>query len=353
MNSKQGTNLNKKLTSLTIIPAILLLQSCNEDLEKVAKFGETSAQFKVATSDMATDIYLSCVRSNHYIRLVNTEAIKLKLKSFEDCETQNKEASKNVNTANQVITTYIETLGNVAGNEQIPFDKSFNAIGSVLKSITITRGVGLEPFTLKPDFVDAGIGIANFLTGLLSTEVRRSAVKKAIICTDNNFQTYGQGLILIYREAYLNGLLALEASRINDYYPSYAAILINRNAPPLDRMKLESEYNNSLESISKRKDSAEAYLSVVESTRIAHKSLRDMFVNENKLDELEINNICQDYLKVSNNSKTSNLINSKFKTLDRISRREKVFATKIIFDYQEKIAPQINKIVENSNQQGE
>ncbi len=350
MKNKQGSTLKKNnFVKLIVIPAILLLGGCNKDLKKVAKFGETSAQLKTATSSMAEDIYLSCIRSSNYIRLVNAAAIELKLKSLQDCETQNKMASENVSAANQVITTYVETLGNVAGNKQIPFDKSFNTIGSALKGITISRGSGSEPFTLKPEFVDAGIAVANFLTDLLNTEIRRSAVKKAIICTNNSFQTYGQGLTLIYREAYSNGLLALEASRVNEYYPSYAAILINRDTPPLDRIKLESEYNSSLELISKRKDSAKDYISIIKDTLTAHKNLRDMFVNENKLDEQEISNLCRNYLKVPGSSKTSNSVSINLEAIDSMSHREKVLAAKIIVDYQRKIAPRIEKIVENNN----
>lgn len=349
MKNKQGSTPKKNnLVQLIIISAILLLGGCNKDLKKVAKFGETSARLETATSSMAEDIYLSCVRSSNYIRLVNAAAIEIKLKSLQDCETQNKMARDNVIAANQVITTYVETLGNVAGNEQIPFDKSFDNIGSALKGITISRGSGSEPFTLEPKFVDAGIAIANFLTDLLSTEIRRSAVKKAIICTNNSFQTYGQGLILIYREAYLNGLLAFEASRVNEYYPSYAAILINRDASPLELIKLESEYSSSLESISKRKDSTKAYISILEDTLTTHKNLRDMFVNENKLNEREISNICRNYLKMATNSKTSSTrVNTK--TIDSMNQREKMLASQIISDYQKAVAPRIEKLIENSN----
>ncbi len=58
MKNKQGSTLKKNnFVKLIVIPAILLLGGCNKDLKKVAKFGETSAQLKTATSSMAEDIY--------------------------------------------------------------------------------------------------------------------------------------------------------------------------------------------------------------------------------------------------------------------------------------------------------
>lgn len=79
MKSKQGSTLKNNLVQLIFISAILLLGGCNKDLKKVAKFGETSAYLETATSSMAEDIYLSCVRSSNYIRLVDAKAIELKL----------------------------------------------------------------------------------------------------------------------------------------------------------------------------------------------------------------------------------------------------------------------------------
>ncbi len=209
------------------------------------------------------------------------------------------------------------------------------------QGIKISTGSGSPPFTLKPDSVDAGIAIANLLNSLFTSQIRRSAVKKAIICTNDSLQIYGQGLISIYREAYLNGLLALETTQINDYYPSYAAILIERDAPPLDRVQLESEYNNLLELLSKREDSVKTYISFIQNTLTTHSKLRDMFVKDKS--SKEISSYWKNYLNTNNSSKGLKSTDSSFEVINSMSRREETMAVKILAKYQLSIAPQVKK----------
>ncbi|MBW4634056.1 MAG: hypothetical protein KME30_19770 [Iphinoe sp. HA4291-MV1] len=303
---------------LALVPFTLLLSSCGRDFPSVQRLGKMTTTLEQTSSNMADDIYNSCITRTKYISFLvaqgSSGSFSLREQEERNCNDFNRPAVKNVKDANSVIAEYIKALGKLASGDTVSFDKNFNALGESLKKLQIPQSSG-QSFSFNSSDVDAGISIAKFITNAFTREFRREKLKQAILCTDKDIQTYIKGvstssekdstsvnsatggLIALTQQAYVNGILTAEEQEIRNYFTNYIGGLAPvAQTQALDFIKLEENYNKAMDSIRSRRDAAENYVELLQKIAEMHSKLKIEFQGkgEDKLSDAQLQNYCQD-----------------------------------------------------------
>ncbi|MGH8000789.1 MAG: hypothetical protein ACREPR_15505 [Brasilonema sp.] len=345
-----------------LVPLALLLNSCGRDFPLVQKIGKMTTTLEEASSNMADDIYNSCITRTKYISFLAVQdssgSFSQREQQEKDCDDFNKSAVTEVKDANSVLLEYIKALGKLASGDTVSFDKNFNALGESLKNLKISQSNG-QTFSFNDSDVDAGINIAKFLTNAFTREFRREKLKQAILCTDKDIQTYIQGdstssvkdstskqpttggLIALTQQAYVNGILTSEEQQIRTYFPNYIGGLVTvSQTQPLDFIKLEENYNKAMDSIRSRKDAAENYVGILKKIAEMHSKLKTEFQGkgEDQLSDAQLPNYCQDLYtaKADKAATKEKAIKYDEKELKRVG--------KIVSDYEKSLEPFIQEI---------
>ncbi|MEI1374768.1 hypothetical protein PQG02_25765 [Nostoc sp. UHCC 0926] len=314
----------KSLISI-VIPIAVLLGSCGANFQSVENFSKSREIVGRASNDFAEDIYQSCLRRIKYTPLVLDSGISDRNKRREGCERTERVDSDNFKTVVNILIDYMDALGAIASGKDLSLDNSIDNLGQSIKDLSISGN------KLDADAVDGGSEILKVLFDLATKKIRKDALQKAIVCTNepihkyvtgNSVPTTDQngvdlykpakgGLIFIVQNNYLNkgGTLGIEAEAINTYYEPYFSTLIKlgdeRNQSNYQQVvtqitvgeKLTEDYNKSMEIVSEKEQAARAYNKILFSTVKTHNQLRKEF--EEGLKPQDISRLCQFNAKVS------------------------------------------------------
>jgi len=324
----------KSLISIAI-PISVLLGSCGANFQSIENFSKSREKVEQASNDFAEDIYQSCLRRTRYVKLVPDNGISIRNKRRESCETTERPNSDNFKNAVSILIDYMDALGAIASGKDLSLDNSIDNLGKSIKDLSI-NGEKLEA-----NAVDGGSQILKVLFDLVTKKIRKDALQKAIVCsnepihkyvtgnsvpaTDQNsvdlYKPATGGLIFLVENGYLinnfsqepfkGGTLAIEANAINTYYVSYFAFLnqlgtdrkINQNnyQQVIDRItvgeSLTADYNKAMEIVAEKQQAARAYNQILFSTVKTHNQLRKEF--EEGIDSKNIDQLCQFDSKVS------------------------------------------------------
>lgn len=350
---------------VALVPFALLLNSCGRDFPSVQKLGEMTTTLEQASSNIADDIYNSCITRTKYMSflvappsLVDGSSPNPFLRRREEekiCENSNRPTVNNVKEANSVLVEYLKALRKIASGDTVSFDKNFNSLGESLKKLQIPQSQG-KPFSFNGSDVDAGTSIAKFITNAFTREFRREKLKQAILCTDKDIQTYigatsgvkdsasnqptTGGLIALTQQAYVNGILTAEELEIRNYVTDYIGGLkpVSQERP-LDFIKLEEDYNKAMDSIRSRRDAATNYVAILQKIAEMHSDLKTKFQSNGKqLSEAQLQNYCQDlYTAKADKAATK----EKAITYDEEEIKN---VEKIVSEYEKSLEPLIQKI---------
>ena len=255
-----------------------------------------AAEFEASTTKLAYDIYNSCIRRAQYYPLQAPGNDAIQEQAIKDCNDLNRPQAANAKKANQVLINYMVAVGQLASDNTVKFNESLVNITKAL------NGLNIKAIELNKEQVDAGIGIANFFIDWITRKFRRGNLKKAIVCTDDSIQTYSEGLMNVFQEGYIDGILEQENKRIRRYYEDYATVMRQRGAIDREFRALELEKFQAIEASLKRHDAAYAYIAIINKTAEVHGGLKEIFAaNEALPTPAE----CEQYLAVKGESKTS------------------------------------------------
>ncbi|MDZ7952697.1 hypothetical protein [Nostoc sp. DedQUE09] len=310
-----------------VIPIAVLLGSCGDNFKSVENFSKSKEIVERASNDFAEDIYQSCLRRIKYTPLVLDSGISDRNKRREGCERIERVDSENFQTVVNILIDYMDALGAIASGKNLSLDNSIDELGQSIKDLSINGN------KLDADAVDGGSEILKVLFDLATKKIRKDALQKAIVCTNDPIHKYVTGnsvptadengvdiykpakggLIFIVQNNYLNeaGTLGIEANAINTYYEPYFATLkklgndreINSNnyQQVVDQItvgeKLTEDYNKSMEIVTEKEQAARAYNEILFSTVKTHNQLRKEF--EEGLKPQEVTRLCQFNAKVS------------------------------------------------------
>ncbi len=349
-----------------LVPLALLLNSCGRDFPSVKNVGKMADTLDKTSSNIADDIYNSCITRTKYMSFLvappsgadrsSSGPVRKREEEETICENSNRPAVNNVKQANSVLVEYLKALGKIASGDTVSFDKNFDALGESLKNLKIPQSNG-KLSSLNNSDVDAGINIAKFITNAFTREFRREKLKKAIVCTDKDIQTYigatsgvkdlasnepaKGGLTGLTQQAYVNGILKAEELEIREYVVNYiGGVTAVYQERPLDFITLEENYNKAMDSIRSRRDAAENYVELLQKIAKMHSDLKTEFQGKGKdqLDDAQLPNYCQDlYTPKADKSVT------KEKAI-RYDEEEIKNVGKIVSEYERSLEPLIQKM---------
>ena len=343
----------------------LLLTSCGKNIPSVEQLEQMTGKLKNGGTNIAADIYDSCIRRTKHIAFVvapnSAGSFNRRRKEEQTCENSNdrtsaKIISKRTAVANAIVSDYIGAvvslaLGKNSKNKKISFDDSLGSLRESLKKIQIPDKQGNLVSLLKDEEVNAGIGIIKFLTENLTKDYRRRKLKQVILCTDKYIQTYigvskpnQTGLIGITQE-YIDGILRQEENQVRRYYIDYIGLLgtpqeTYQKNNVLDFIKLEKHYDRSMDEIRSKRKSAEAYIKTLQSIAKMHAKLKEEFASKkkNKLSGPRLEKYCQNAFK-SESEKTADKSEADIYTIEELRRAEN-----IVSEYTKVLQPLLNQV---------
>jgi len=320
-----------------IVPVVLIVSGCRNNLEAIEKFGLTSSQIKAASTEMADDIYQSCMRTFWY-NLPRDPKFDF-VSERQNCDRFG-EARERVSKANFVLVEYVESLGRLASNNTISFDSNLNALKD---SIKVLAGNSPIPLQLNQEQFEAGSSIISSLAGIFTNSFRRKNLRQVIVCTDKPIQQYIPGLSLIAQEGYINGSLEKEKLIVDSIFRDFLPDLRNN---PGERAKKAEEYNQTIDALEKRKKAAQAYIELLSSTAATHAQLKTQFAPST--DESKTASFCQGYFSktssVADTDQTFSLDAKKLKKVNNILAQYYKTAKPLVEQMEEGFSTEVPKL---------
>ncbi|BAZ22107.1 hypothetical protein NIES4073_29880 [Kalymmatonema gypsitolerans NIES-4073] len=346
---------------VALVPFALLLNSCGRDFPSVQKIGKMADALEESSSKLADDIYNSCITRTKYISFLtapgSSGSFPLREQEEKKCDDFNRPAVKNVKDANSVLVKYLKTLGKMASDDTVSFDKNFNYLGESLKKLQVPQANG-KPFSFDTSDVNAGISITKFITNALTMKFRQEKLKQAILCTDKDIQTYigsatssvkdlasnqptTGGLRALTEQAYVNGILIAEEQEVRNYFTNYIGGLTPVSQDhPLDFIKLEEDYNKAMDSIRTRKDVAGNYVAILQQIAAMHSNVKTEFQGkgEKQLSDAQLQDYCQrlDTAKADKAATKEKAITYEQEEIKNVG--------KIVSEYEKSLEPLIEKM---------
>ena len=234
-----------------VIVAIALCAAGCANLAPVRQLAETANQSLTPFPDLVDDFSASCQRRGEY----QPPSIQPDCSPFETAEAS-------VLAVGEVLRSYTEALGRLAGDDVVTFTRDIDALETEVKRLPkIDKGT-----------VSAVSNVAGFLSTAATEGYRRKAVKTAIIQANGAVQTMITGLREIIGTYYVE-LLTLERESAKKYYRK----LIKRyeDSEPLAVMLLKDKYDADLAAIDRRAAAAESLDALLRKTAAAHQVLFD------------------------------------------------------------------------------
>jgi hypothetical protein len=329
---------------ILLVPLAIFLNSCGMDFKSVENFvKENQTNIKNYSDGLAQDIYDSCLRRINYIILTTPQGTQIREDTLQGCNTYNKPNVSKVKEAHSVLLQYMTTLGQVASGQTVSFNDNITNLQTALVNLKVGS------FEFSQPTVEAGANIFQIIINTLSKENRERALKKAILCSNDSLQTYitgnatfdgknppSAGLIKLVTDGYLEGILKIEKAQINSYYQTYFSQIRESNGSSVSAaLQVQKDYNQAMQIVQRKIDTAQNYISVLQTTAETHNQLKNEFLGTGKdaISQAEVKELCESVLA----GKKSNLEKSeRAKKLD-INEYQMKKAEDILSNYSEKI----------------
>ncbi|PSB15365.1 hypothetical protein C7B61_20355 [filamentous cyanobacterium CCP1] len=266
-------------TAMTAL-VVFLLGGCgrNADLETVERFVTLAESAATEFSNIAGDIYDSCIRSAEYQPILldsppGVDAFELRQIRLNGCNEEPRQLEAELLTTHAVLIHYLRTMGRLAANETVNFD-GVSAVRESFQAIP----------TLEPNHVQAGLGILDIFAAVLQVAVEQSrlrTIRQIVTLADSDLQTFVQGFTTITQRGYLSYLDREEAA-IENYYRTYInGVLADGDTDTQSRtifvMGLTGEWQAARESVRQRREVADRYVALMQEIASDHNSLKQKF----------------------------------------------------------------------------
>lgn len=326
--------MNNKTITLAGLVALVILGCESSTLKSIGEFSNASKKLLKAGNKIATDIYATCARSRliEATPVVTNENNKPEYIDFYDVERRDryvkeecknhKQSATDISKAFSVVTGYYSNLGILATGDEKESEKLKKSLEGLSGSLNgffaslTTLGISSIP---NEGQVSAGEKVISLLIKVLQQNSREKNAKLAIVCLNDDIQSYTNGLnrFLDEEKGYLT-LLEKEKEVLLSTYETLEVIdpefqpneseaisdeeenrlplypfLIGASDYNL-RPKQEQQYNDYLQRVSDAKN----FSKILVSTANTHNKLAELF-KEDVIDKEEnLDDKCQKFLEV-------------------------------------------------------
>jgi hypothetical protein len=276
---------------LILIPASLALNSCtSRDLKAAQVLGNLAENLGQLNDSVSLDIYDSCVRSVTWFNRDTSATGQNVRQGLQNCDTLYRPNSDRTRLAGDLLVQYVSAIGQLAesGDQRETVRTQFEAIGEALSNLQISAGDNTTVQFFPANTIDTGVNIATFLTNLLLGDFRRSRIKLAVVCTDDDIQSYSTDFVSFIDELYTQEQLNDEIDSITRFYLQTNLLSDVVTQPlPTDHVaeiqntqdRRNAELRAELLKINDRKNAASAYVNAIRETAATHAQLKRIFNN--------------------------------------------------------------------------
>jgi hypothetical protein len=370
-------NLRQSSLWISLISLTLITSGCHEDLSQVREFSKVSGTIQETSEKLGKDIYESCLRREN--RLDETEKLQSSfaqtqfpspsgvltrensrtrtLEGFEEfpvtgdsnpykfppirmderCD-RFKPVAKSTIQANLLAVNYLESLGQLAGDQRVSLNQNLTDIGSAITNLNSIFEKAKISVQINSDYVKAGENIVGFLLdNFVVKPIQRKNLKSVIVCQDENFQQY----ILLLNE--VNQLyrdrLESEKGGLYRYFEErfqQAPTRYRNNMQELvnEIQTITQQYTQEKAQLNGRKEQADAYIALLSLTAQNHHELAIIFGNN--MDKKAIQSFC-----TQNSTATTAEI---YQNLEPPSQEQLKEAQKVLDNYLKEAKPLVDKL---------
>lgn len=371
-------NLRQFSLWISLISLSLITSGCHEDLSQVREFSKVSGTIQETSEKLGKDIYESCLRREN--RLDETEKLQSSfaqtqfpspsgvltrensrtrtLEGFEEfpvtgdsnpykfppirmderCD-RFKPVAKSTIQANLLAVNYLESLGQLAGDQRVSLNQSLTDIGSAITNLNSIFEKAKISVQINSDYVKAGENIVGFLLdNFVVKPIQRKNLKSVIVCQDENFQQY----ILLLNEVnqlYRDTWLESEKGGLYRYFEErfqQAPTRYRNNMPEFanEIQTITQQYTQEKAQLNGRKEQAETYIALLSLTAQNHHELAVIFGNN--MDKKAIQSFCP-----QNSTATTAEI---YQNLEPPSQEQLEEAQKVLDNYLKEAKPLVAKL---------
>ena len=371
-------NLRQSSLWISLISLTLITSGCHEDLSQVREFSKVSGTIQETSEKLGKDIYESCLRREN--RLDETEKLQSSfaqtqfpspsgvltrensrtrtLEGFEEfpvtgdsnpykfppirmderCD-RFKPVAKSTIQANLLAVNYLESLGQLAGDQRVSLNQSLTDIGSAITNLNSIFEKAKISVQINSDYVKAGENIVGFLLdNFVVKPIQRKNLKSVIVCQDENFQQY---ILLLnevnqlYRDTWLEsekvGLYRYFEERFQQAPTRYRN---NMTEFANEIQTITQQYTQEKAQLNGRKEQAETYIALLSLTAQNHHELAVIFGNN--MDKKAIQSFCP-----QNSTATTAEI---YQNLEPPSQEQLEEAQKVLDNYLKEAKPLVAKL---------
>lgn len=371
-------NLRQFSLWISLISLSLITSGCHEDLSQVREFSKVSGTIQETSEKLGKDIYESCLRREN--RLDETEKLQSSfaqtqfpspsgvltrensrtrtLEGFEEfpvtgdsspykfppirmderCD-RFKPVAKSTIQANLLAVNYLESLGQLAGDQRVSLNQNLTDLGSAITNLNSIFEKAKISVQINSDYVKAGENIVGFLLdNFVVKPIQRKNLKSVIVCQDENFQQY----ILLLNEVnqlYRDTWLESEKVGLYRYFEErfqQAPTRYRNNMPEFanEIQTITQQYTQEKAQLNGRKEQAETYIALLSLTAQNHHELAVIFGNN--MDKKAIQSFCP-----QNSTATTAEI---YQNLEPPSQEQLEEAQKVLDNYLKEAKPLVSKL---------
>jgi hypothetical protein len=371
-------NLRQFSLWISLISLSLITSGCHEDLSQVREFSKVSGTIQETSEKLGKDIYESCLRREN--RLDETEKLQSSfaqtqfpspsgvltrensrtrtLEGFEEfpvtgdsspykfppirmderCD-RFKPVAKSTIQANLLAVNYLESLGQLAGDQRVSLNQNLTDLGSAITNLNSIFEKAKISVQINSDYVKAGENIVGFLLdNFVVKPIQRKNLKSVIVCQDENFQQY---ILLLNEVNQLYRDTWLESEKVG-LYPYFeerfqqAPTRYRNNMPEFanEIQTITQQYTQEKAQLNGRKEQAETYIALLSLTAQNHHELAVIFGNN--MDKKAIQSFCS-----QNSTATTDEI---YQNLEPPSQEQLEEAQKVLDNYLKEAKPLVAKL---------
>jgi hypothetical protein len=370
---------------ISLISITLMTSGCYEDLSKVQQFSKVAATIKETSDRMGKDIYESCIRRE--TRKNETEKIQKTFASqTTSYQTQFQPSPSSLNNrrsisgelgeiqklvrtteeipytfapirmdercdrfkpvaqsaiqANLLLVNYLESLGQLASDQQVTLNQNLTDLGSTITNLNPTFKQANISISINQDYVKAGESIVGLLVDKFFTKpFQRESLKSIMVCQDKNFGKYTSLLNTIAKDFYLDILWKEEKGILYAYFEERSLQAPIRYANSMQDFSNEiqtitQQYIKDKVQLNELKDRAEAYIELMSLTTQNHHKLA--MILGNNMNEKEIQSFCPQNVS----PKTSEISQN----LEPPSKEQLKEVDKVLDNYLKETKPLVDKL---------
>jgi hypothetical protein len=250
-----------------------------------------------------------------------------------------KPVAKSTIQANLLAVNYLESLGQLAGDQRVSLNQSLTDIGSAITNLNSIFEKAKISVQINSDYVKAGENIVGFLLdNFVVKPIQRKNLKSVIVCQDENFQQY---ILLLnevnqlYRDTWLEsekvGLYRYFEERFQQAPTRYRN---NMTEFANEIQTITQQYTQEKAQLNGRKEQADAYIELLSLTAQNHHELAIIFGNN--MDKKAIQSFC-----TQNSTATTAEI---YQNLEPPSQEQLKEAQKVLDNYLKEAKPLVDKL---------